>query len=107
MPKNPRRRLLDFALLQTVAESYLQNLTRFGGPTNNLGTVLAAGNNNTTLGVDIPILSGATRLTQTQSARRPSGMLVTAEVVVGTRRAIDYLLSPVTRVAGEAGREAN
>ena len=52
-------------------------------------------------------IDAATLPERIRTARRVSGMMVTADVVVGTRRAIDYLLSPVTRVAREAGREAD
>ena len=33
------------------------------------------------------------------------GMMVTAEVRTGSRRVIDYLLSPIREVASQAGRE--
>lgn len=37
----------------------------------------------------------------------PPGMLVSTEIVVGRRRVIEYLLSPVRRVIDESGREAD
>ena len=40
-----------------------------------------------------------------QRLRLVPGMLVNAEIHLGTRSVIEYLLSPVQRVAHEAGRE--
>jgi len=38
-------------------------------------------------------------------ANLTAGMSVTAEVVTGRRKVIDYLWSPVAKAVGEAGRE--
>jgi len=62
-----------------------------------------------TLGVVFParIRLVASRL-RTETGVSPMmqpGMAATVEIVTGRRRVIDYLLSPIARAAGTAGRE--
>jgi hemolysin D len=42
---------------------------------------------------------------KSQVRRGTDGMLVSAEIHLGTRNLLEYLLSPVQMVAHEAGRE--
>jgi HlyD family secretion protein len=42
---------------------------------------------------------------QGRQLRLVPGMLVSAEIHIGTRTVLEYLLSPVQKVAHEAGRE--
>ena len=68
------QKLLDFTLLQSVAECYLNQAETLGGA-RRLRDVLAAGNNNLDrlpeASPDDPLLRGATRLTPSQPSSPP------------------------------------